>query len=169
MFGEQLIRWTIWLSMLAYAAFLLTLVRPALCGWRIRRGIWTIALMMFLAHFVSAYHFFHHWSHAHAVTDTAAKTDAVIGWSFGEGIYFSYLFLGVWFLDVLWMWIGPDSYQSRARGISWLIHGYIFFIAINGTAVFETGVTRWATALCCGLLAIAAIIGWSGERFINEE
>ena len=154
MLGELLIRWTIWLSMLAYALYLLCLCQPRRFDWSFRRGIWTFSMVTFVGHFLSAYHFYHHWSHAHVVADTATKTENVIGWSFGQGIYFSYLFLGVWLLDVLWMWGSPSSYQSRSRGIGWMIHIYLFFIAINGTAVFESGVTRWATIVCCVVLVL---------------
>ena len=157
MSGENLIRCTIWLSMSAYAGFLLVSVQSRICSWSVRRVIWTFSWCMFLAHFVAAFHFYHGWSHAHAVADTAAKTADLMGWSFGEGIYFSYVFLVVWLWDVLWMWWDAVGYQNRGPAIRWAVHGYLFFIAINGTAVFESGATRWATIVCCVMLVIAVV------------
>ena len=157
--GHWLIRWTIWLSMLAYVAFLCGSLRPKWCSWSTRRTIWTFACVMFIGHFIAAFHYYHRWSHAHAVADTAEKTRALMGWAFGEGIYFSYLFLVIWILDVVWMWAAALSYQKRAAGIGVLVHGYLMFIAVNGTAVFESGVTRWATvASGIGLLALLATL-----------
>lgn len=152
--GELLIRLTIWGSMCAYAVFLFMQLWPNRFRWTVRRVIWTISWLLFLGHFVSAFHYYHKWSHVHAVADTARQTKELIGWSFGEGIYFSYLFLALWAFDVAWWWLAADSYQTRATLVEWMIHGFLLFIAINGTAIFESGATRIATVICCAGLLI---------------
>ena len=144
--------------MLAYSVFLVASVRPKMLAWTTRRAVWTFGWLMFFLHLIVAFHYYHSWSHSHAIKDTAEKTEALIGWAFGEGIYFSYLFLIVWLFDVIWMWAGPISYRNRTTGISILVHGYLLFIVVNGTAVFESGVTRWATVAVAIGLAVLVLV-----------
>ncbi|MFT7643448.1 MAG: hypothetical protein ACI9G1_005213 [Pirellulaceae bacterium] len=145
--GDLLIRWTIRIAMLLYALTicgqLATVRLPATSNsWRTSRWLWTLGSLVFLSHVIAAFHFHHHWNHAHAIAETAEETRATIGWAFGEGIYFSYLFTLLWLADVAWWWLSAISYRSRPLWISLTIHIYLFFIAINGTVVFESGVVR---------------------------
>ena len=119
-----------------------------------RGGVWTIACALFLAHVACAFHFYHHWSHAEAFTNTALRTGELIGWEFGAGIYFSYGFSLLWAADVLWWWLRPISYAARPWWLSGAIHAYLFFIAFNGAVVFEDGPTRWfGIVVSLGLVA----------------
>ena len=80
---------------------------------------------------------------------------------FGEGIYFSYLFLILWVLDVIAMWVWSAAKSSAPRpmvaAMQWILHAYLFFIAFNGAIVFESGPTRWAGIAACLLLGGLAI------------
>ena len=95
--------------------------------------------------------------------------------AFGNGIYFSYLFLVMWVLDVVWLW-AIDSPQPRAAGSAtsmpacqaaavptprWrlAVHAFLLFIAINGAIIFESGVTRWA-----GIPVTLALAGLAVRR-----
>lgn len=91
---------------------------------------------------ISAFHFTHRWNHQDAIQTTAKQTQELLGWAFGEGLYFSYMFLFLWVADVFSWWRKPDHYESRPAWLSFAVHGYLFFIAFNGAVIFESGVTR---------------------------
>lgn len=160
--GHDLILWTIRLSLLLYVAALIALLTAPhrAESQTVARGLWTAACGTFVAHLVAAFHFYHGWSHAHAVADTARQTEALLGWAFGAGIYFSYLFAVLWVADVAWWWIRPTAYRQRSPILHALVHGYLFFIAINGAIVFEDGVTRWVGIPATLLLLALAIGRW---------
>ena len=104
-----------------------------------------------------AFHFFHGWSHATAVEDTARRTREAVGIDFGGGVYFNYAMLLVWTADAAWWWASPRSYL--ARGLSWevAVHGFLLFMVVNAAAVFAEGPLRWATlGACAVILAILA-------------
>ena len=155
MAGEIWILWTIRLSMFLYAIFLICMITRKQRS--LQRWTWTVACFFFFLHFLAAFHFYHHWSHTHAFEDTAKQTLATIGLPFGAGIYFSYLFLLMWIADVCWWWLRKDAYEQRQFWVTAVIHGFIFFIAFNGTIVFEDGAIRWAAILTC-LLLIGLVI-----------
>ena len=77
-----------------------------------------------------------------AIESTARQTQKLIGSEFGEGLYFNSLFLLVWIADVLFWWLRPERYETRPAWVEYGIHGFLFFIAINGAVIFESGVTR---------------------------
>ena len=86
-------------------------------AWRRRlRWAWTIGFGFFGIHVLSAFHFYHGWSHQAAVDDTARQTGELLGWRFGEGLYFSYLFLILWGVDALVRWRSPQEFRPR-----WLV------------------------------------------------
>lgn len=142
--GDDLIRWTIRLSLIYWtlAVTLMLLSRPE--DWRadsvrgrLARGCWTFAWATYLVHLAMAFHFYHHWSHADAMDHTRDVS------GFREGIYFSHLFTLLWTLDVLWWWWRPTWYALRPRWLGWLLHVFMVFIIFNGTVVYETGIIRW--------------------------
>jgi hypothetical protein len=115
--------------------------------------MWTAACGLFLVHVVCAFQFYHHWSHAAAWRDTAEQTKALMGVAFGDGIYFSYVFMVLWVLDVAWMWLTPVPRKTPWPRV--LVHCFLFFIAFNGAIVFEGGPTRWfGLAACIGLAGL---------------
>lgn len=141
--GSTLIALTIYVSLLSY---LLAVV----CWVTCRRGpryriFWTVGCLFLWAHAFCAFHFYHGWSHAHAVQLTAKQTQEVMGYAYGDGIWFSYLLLVIWLVDVVQLWRAePESGRSNVwLYFSYGVHAYAFFILFNGTVVFEEGLVRW--------------------------
>ena len=180
MSGELLTAWTIRLALACYVAWLAGWLIAAAGrsptssatsqSWTTRtswatsaRWIWTLGCLLFVIHVACAFHFYHGWSHAAAFEKTAAETEQLLGVRFGEGIYFSYLFLILWVLDVIVMWIWPAAESSAARPMAaamhWVLHAYLFFIAFNGAIVFEAGPIRWAGIAACLLLGSSGVAG----------
>ena len=106
-----------------------------------------------LAHLFCAFQFHHSWSNSSAIEATAVETEELLGFAFGAGIYFSYVFAAIWVIDAAWWWIRPEKYETRPKWLATLVHTYIFFIALNGTVVFEAGVTRYGGILVCLIIA----------------
>jgi hypothetical protein len=177
MLGPLLTRWTIRLALLCYVLYL--------AGWlgnvqrydrrwpAAARGLWTLGCGLFVVHVACAFAFHHGWSHAAAWESTAAETDALLGVRFGDGIYFSYVFLAVWMADVIAMWVfsreRPGSARPLVAAMHGVIHVYLFFIAFNGAIVFEAGPTRWGGIVAC--LALAGLAAWrayNGLRSTNR-
>lgn len=158
MSGILLTRWTIRLALAAYALWLAGWLmagnRPLAGGTAPSRWLYTLACGLFLVHVACAFGFYHHWSHAAAYDDTARQTEELIGISFGQGIYFSYLFLLVWVADVVWLWLAPSH---RPAWLTVAVQLYMAFIAFNGAVIFESGVTRWAGIPVTLVLAALAI------------
>jgi hypothetical protein len=92
------------------------------------------------------------------LADTARQTRELLGWPFGAGIYFSYVFAALWLGDAMWWWVGRASYERRPKWLSVATHAYIFFIIFNGAIVFETGITRPTGIVACTMLAIALLV-----------
>ncbi len=188
MLGSLLTKWTIRLSLACYVAYLAGwLCRPGPRWPKTARILWTISCVLFDVHVACAFHFHHHWSHAAAWKHTAERTQELLGFAFGDGIFFSYLFLGLWLFDVIWLWVSPRALaglahpapggssaepppvgaravpQNAASPVQtpwWrvLVHIFLFFIIVNGAIVFEAGPTRWAGI--AALLALALLAGW---------
>ena len=105
------------------------------------RGIWTAGCLLMWAHAISAFHFYHNWSHQHAVELTAKETELIIGVAMGEGIWFSYGLLVLWLIDVVWCWVKREPTIAQAWFTA-MVHAYAFFILFNGTVIFEEGTVR---------------------------
>lgn len=143
--GELLTRWTVRVALACYFAALMVRSRPSRRTDQVNlaRFLWTIGLIAFLLHLISAFHFYHDWSHDHAYAVTAEQTKEAIGLNWGGGIYVNHVFAIVWLCDVLWWWITPAGYECRPRWIEWAIQGFMAFIAFNATVVFGHGTIRW--------------------------
>jgi hypothetical protein len=158
MLGVLLTRWTIRLALVCYAAYLAGWLITDQPRWsKISRWLWTAGCALFLVHVTCAFHFVHRWSHAAAWESTARETQELLGVSFGDGIYFSYLFGAVWLVDVAWLWLATARHSARTPWTRGLVHAYLFFIAFNGAIVFEGGPVRWAGIVVCLLLACLAV------------
>ena len=150
--GELLTRLTVWLALCGYAlgAAMLLLAQPARARWA-----WTFGCAFFLAHVAFAFHFFHGWSHAAAVRETARQTAELTGVRWGGGIFLNYLFAAAWLGDVLWWWLAPENFARRSPRITAVWQGFFFFMVFNGTIVFGKGPVRWLGAvICAGLAAL---------------
>lgn len=156
MLGQFLTQWTIRTALALFVAYLAGGMAVRSSRWpKIARWIWTAACGLFVVHVACAFHFSHGWSHWAAWEDTARQTRELLGVEFGQGIYFSYLFLVLWIVDVIWMWLAPlERRTPRTRA---LVHGFLCFIAFNGAIVFEDGPTRYAGIAACLILAGLAV------------
>lgn len=154
--GELLIRLTIWIAIGGYVigVCLMLLFRQSRV-WQTRaRLVWTIGCLALIAHTISAFHFYHHWSQDSALREVERQTAEVTGNAWSGGLYINYLFLAAWAADVIWWWRGLELYQQR----HWLITGVwqfvMIFMVFNATVVFKTGVVRWVgVGICLTLLA----------------
>ncbi len=169
MLGQLLTQWTIRLALALYVAWLAGWFCARGTSWPIiARWVWTAGCGLFVVHVACAFHFYHHWSHTAAWEDTARETRALMGVAFGDGIYFSYSFLVLWVLDVVWMWSMTDPLRTPWPRL--LVHTFLFFVAFNGAIVFENGPTRWAGIIAClGLAAVAvrtAFLSWRTKESI---
>ncbi|QDU98439.1 hypothetical protein [Lignipirellula cremea] len=154
--GDELIRWTVRFALLFYVAAIALGIGDPGSRWRTAANVaWTLGCLCFLGHVAAAMQFYHHWSHAHAFADTAVQTQSQLGWSFGYGIYFSYLFTLLWVVDAAWSWRAAGRSPMRMA-----IHAYMFFIALNGAIVFHSGPTRWLGAIACLGLGVLLLVRW---------
>jgi hypothetical protein len=167
MLGSLLTKWTIRLALACMVGYFAGQLlggangRETATGGRkfaILRWIWTVGCVLFVAHVVCAFQFTHHWSHAHAWQHTANETQRLMGFSFGDGIYFSYLFLLLWVADVACVWLGI----SRPTWLVLPVYLFLFFIAFNGAIVFEDGPTRPVGVLV--VIALLPLVAWSLAR-----
>ncbi len=144
--GEFLTRGTIWVSIIGYAVgsviFALQGKRPL---WdAAARVVWSVACASLIAHFISAFQFYHGWSHAAAYADTAQQTQELFGLNWGGGLFINYALLVAWIVDIGWWWrSGLDSYRKRPWALIAAWHGLLIFIIFNATVVFGAGIVRW--------------------------
>ena len=164
--GDVLTRNTVRLSLAWYAAALLTMLRLRSRDWsaatslgRVARWCWTWGIVCFLVHLAMAFHYYHHWSHAHAFEHTR-RVGGV-----GEGIYFSYLFTWIWIADAAWWWARPRQFAARSAAIDRSMHAFMLFIVFNGMVVFESGLIRWAGLALFVALSAAWILTRGLPRF----
>lgn len=155
-FGESLITWTIRLAMLLLflAMALRVRQRPRQTVGPALRLLWTASFILSALHVLAAFHFVHHWSHHEAYLATADDTLQKLGFAFGAGVYFNYLFLIVWAFDIYWTWRATGQLSMKMQRMLLVGRLYLFFIAFNGVVVFESG---WLRAL--GIVATLILIG----------
>lgn len=156
---DLIISWTVRLALICYAvsAALMLLQSPHPRIHATIRMLWTAGAILFIAHVAAAFHFTHHWSHTAAVLSTASETQKLLGLAFGEGIWFSYLFVLLWTADAAWSWLSYSAWQQRPPAATLALHAYLFFIAFNGAVIFESGPTRPLGILVTLLLALVWI------------
>jgi hypothetical protein len=141
----------------------------ALALWLARRPrfaplLWTVALVCYLGHVVSAFAFHYAWSHQAAYAETARQTAELFKIRWGGGLYFNYAFTAVWAADVLWMWLSEASYHSRPRWAGAAVHAFMAFMFFNATVVFASG---WVRGLGFAALAGLTVI-WLLSRLTSQ-
>jgi len=156
--GELLTRSTVWISIAFYTIgcliFALGSRRSRLDQWT--RLAFTAAVAALVGHYVSAFQFYHSWSHESAYVETARQTAEVFRVNWGGGIFINYSLLLLWIADVGWWWLaGPDSYRRRPFWILLTWHGFFLFIIFNATVVFKDGITRWVGLLVCAIVSLS--------------
>jgi hypothetical protein len=160
---ELLTRWTVRLALLLYIATLATLLvsQRRTAYLREARLAWTVGCVLLWLHLAAAFHFYHNWSHQAAYEATARDTEAVLGWPFGAGVYFNYVFALVWTADALLWWKnGPTAAFNRRAWQNWLIHGFLAFMVFNATVTFADGALRWIAIGVSVLLFVIALGAW---------
>ncbi len=154
--GDLLISWSIRVAMVLFFVAM-ALYMQINAGQRPGVGLkilWTAGFLLSVAHVAAAFHFAHHWSHSEAYLATAAETRQKLGFAYGAGVYFNYLFLIVWALDVYWIWRSPEMTSKPKQWLIFVGRCFLIFIAFNGVVVFKSG---WLRIL--GALATAALLG----------
>lgn len=166
-FGRLATRATIDLALIGYfgGAILEALSRRRsgaghLALQRAARAVWTLGCLLYLAHVLCAFQFYHHWSHREAYAETARRTAELLGWNSGVGLYFNYAFTLGWLADVVCWWAAPARRLARPRWLSLIWQGFFLFMVVNATIVFETGLVRWFGVAGCAALAAA----WVASR-----
>lgn len=156
--GNGLIRNTIRVALAWYLVALLLMLRfnrsdrdASTTLGRSGRIAWTWSLLFYLIHVVCAFHFYHGWSHAHAIEHTLQVS------GFGPGIYMSHLFSLLWSLDVAYWWYAPQQRAVRRKWIPVCLYLFMLFIVFNGTVVFESGFARWFGIGMFLMLFVAAL------------
>jgi hypothetical protein len=144
-------------------------VAAAVTAWALARilgsrALWTSAVVLMVLHSIAAFITVYDGSHVIAETATRQQTAALTGIEFGGGIYINYVFLLVWAADVTWWWVAPRSYVLRPRWVSWSVHGFIFFIILNGAVIFADG---WARVL--GAVSVASVIAGAWHRYDRSD
>jgi hypothetical protein len=132
--GDFLIRNTVRLALVYWVVGAALMIRSLSATARLA---WTLACAAYLVHVGLAFEYAHRWSHGEAFR----HVEVVSG--YGEGIFVSYLFTLVWAADVLWWWMDAEVYRQRPRWIGWAVHGFMVFVIVNATVIFESGPTRW--------------------------
>ena len=150
--GEWAVRGTAWLALSGYFTGAFLLLRG---NRRIAKWIWGAGCDFNSLHILVAFHFTHGWSHAAAVANVTGTSKALIGRPIEAGIWFNYTLLIAWIIDAAWLWFGDHSYFRRSKALGYTIHGFIFFMVINGAIVFAPDYVRWPSIAVCGLL------GWA--------
>lgn len=154
MTGTAITLWTVRAACVLYVL--------GLAGWltragRLARWAWTLGCAMYLAHVAAAFQFYHEWSHAAAVRETARQTAELFGVASGNGVYFNYVFTGVWVSDVLWWWLSPDGYRRRPKWVTASVHGFMAFMFFNATVVFASG---WVRGLGVAATVVLGSLCW---------
>jgi hypothetical protein len=163
--GDWLIAWSIRWAMLAFFVVLAWLVsRPSgqalNFNWKL---VWTAGFLLSVLHVLAAFHFVHHWSHREALLATAVETQQKLGFDYGIGVYFNYLFLAVWGLDILYAWC-PVKWSSKfVERLVMAGRCYLLFIAFNSLVVFESGWLRIFGAVASALILGIAMVFRRGK------
>jgi hypothetical protein len=167
--GEFLTRSTIWISILAYTAGSVVFA-TARNADRWARLAWTIGCAALLAHFISAFEFYHAWSHQSAFIDTARQTAEVFAINWGGGLFINYSVAILWIADVTWWWLaGLNSYRRRPWLLTLGWHGFLLFIIFNATVVFKDGLTRWVGLLVCLTLGLSWVLSRRGGSLSTAQ
>ncbi len=137
--------------------------------WRRTRRVaaifWLVGWAACLAHVLAAFHFRHGWSHRAAWEHVAQRTQEQVGWYFGDGLYVNYAFMAVYGFDLLWYWrtLGREATPKiRIRDLACI--GFLWFVMINATIVFESGFVRWLSLAGSGTLVVALAQTFASSR-----
>ncbi|MCE9532008.1 MAG: hypothetical protein K8T89_12915 [Planctomycetes bacterium] len=121
------------------------------------RTLWILAGIAYLVHVAVAFQDAHYWSHAKAFQHVEETS------GFGPGIFVSYFFTLVWTAELIWLGLSPGSYLWRPRWVNLALHGFMVFIIINATIIFENGATRWIS------VGVLVCLSWWWNRAMKWD
>lgn len=130
--------WTIWLSLVSFAAGELGKARRLWWAWSASA---TGAILLTM-HILLAMAVRHGWSHAAALDATARQTGAVVGLNWGGGVYVNYLFAAVWIVELFAWRQWPAGYDSRPGWMKWSLRAFYLVIIVSGAIIFAAGWRR---------------------------
>lgn len=128
------------------------------------RILWLAGAIGALLHSVGALLSFHDGSHEAAFSSTAKQTEELLGVAVGAGLYVNYGFVLVWMGDALFRIAKPVKYLTMPNWYRSLVHGFLLFIAFNGTVVFKDGWIRWL-----GLTGGACLVWLGLLRYLESK
>jgi hypothetical protein len=128
-------------------------MRRSIAFDRIGRRAWTIGVTLAAVHVTLAFEFVYAWDHAAAVSATARQAAEHSGWEWRGALYVNYLFLALWFADVLWWWAAPASHASRSPRFEAARLAVFAFMFFNGAVLFASAAGR-----IVGIPAVAAAL-----------
>ncbi|MGC1273084.1 MAG: hypothetical protein WBC44_05215 [Planctomycetaceae bacterium] len=155
--GLTFVRWTVRLAVACYAVRVLMDVGD-FGSLRTRRGLWTVGLVLYLAHVVAAFHFVHHWSHAAAWEETARQTFELTGWRSGAGLWANYAFTLLWLGDAVAWWTTGLNFPQRCRRTAMVVQVVFAILVFNATAVFGPEFWRPMAAAFGLIVAVALVV-----------
>ena len=156
--GDLLTRLTIWLALGLYVSS--QVVRPSRTG----RRLTAVGCVLFATHVVLAFQVHYGWSHATALQETAAQTEALTGVRTGSGLYVNYLFGLAWLAEVWWWTRAETSYLNRPGWVELAARAFFLFMIVNGAAVFVDEPQRWLGIALAGVLVYAWRPGAAARR-----
>lgn len=160
---ESAARWSAWPAAICYVMAWALSLRPPGCrvrGWI--RPLWTAGWLALVAHVVLAFALVHGWSWSAAYEHTAQRTEALVGWNWGGGVWFNLVTVGVWGADVFRIWTRPPRPERSVQSAGWTrwsnyaVQSYIAFMMINATVVFGSRFAQFTGCLMCAGLAMYA-------------
>ena len=154
-FADFLLYGTIWLALLLFVVGQLGQRTIAAGGQTCActSWLWFAGAIVCSIHIIVALAVRHGWSHQSSIEATAAQTAAVYGLHWGGGVYFNYLFAGLWLAEGVWWCIKPGSFVSRPTAAVFIVRAFYLLIIVNAAIVFAAPSHRFAGAgLVLGLL-----------------
>lgn len=163
---ELVLRGTIWLAVVAWAAS--EVLRRGGERRRAARAMYAAGALLLVIHTAAAFELHHDWSHASALAETARRSADTTGFASGSGLFLNYAFIALWLADAAWWWLRPHAYRHRARLVEALIFAFFVFMIVNGAVVFAAGPLRMLGAAAV-VAALAARLTRAPGRRLQEE
>ena len=159
--------WTAWLALCLYP-FGLAGASPRVAPEPSRKAslLFLLGGVSFLTHAVLAFVVHYDLSHAVAFEETARQTEELTGFASGSGLYLNYLFVVVWWAEILWWQSFPKKYRSRPSWITVVVHGFFLFMIVNGAVIFVPWPRR---AVGLGVLVLCAFALWFRVRGSGQQ
>jgi hypothetical protein len=160
---ELLTIWSVRLAVVCYLGRYLIDVMSTIDNRRQRqsRWLWTVGCVLYVIHVGCAFAFFYDWSHDRAYAHTAAQTQEIVGWDWGGGLYFNYLFTIAWIADVVRQWSDIDNGGRSSRRLDLAVQSFMAFMVLNATVVFGPPFWMW---IGVGIGLAAGLLYWFRTR-----